>query len=258
MQTNEAHDTVLINIAKDCIMTQKNQSLLLPQDITASMNESVGNTTIDEAIARNHRILLDHFFEPLLELDDYIKLLEDIRAAISDPVLQVELEARWRNEDIQRDEATSTLLRHVKYACLYLELARTAEVRKDRDRAWAFTNHASLMVGEVIEKSAAILNAMKANDRSNQNSRNAQGRNKSVLLVKEQAARLLKEKRPEDGWPTKVKAVTDLEGPLAEFIEKNNIPALQISNIEKWLTAWLREDELVNQAWENSKRVKIR
>lgn len=258
MQTNEAHGTVLMNIDKNCIMTKKNQSLLLTQDITASMNERVGNTTIDEAIARNHRILLDHFFDPLLELDDYIKLLEDIRAAISDPALQVELEARWRNEDIQRGEATSTLLRHVKYACLYLELARTAEVRKDRDRAWAFTNYASLIVGEIIEKSATILNARDAESRAKQNSKNAQGRNNSILPVKEEAARLLHELKPKTGWPYKTTAVTKLTKPLSDFIKKNNTPILQISNIENWLTEWLREDEHVNRAWENSKRVKIR
>lgn len=247
-----------MNIAKDSTLTKKNQPLLSPQHITANMNESIGNTTIDEAIARNHQILLDHFFDSLLELDDYIKLLKEIRAAISDPALQVELETHWRNEDSQQSEETTTLLHHVRYACLYLELAITAEAQKGRDRAWAFTNYASLMVGEIIEKSAAILNTMEADDRSNQNSRNAQGRNKSILLVKEEAARLLKEKRPEDGWPTKVKAVTDLEEPLAEFIKKNNIPILQTSNIEKWLTAWLREDKLVNPAWENSKRIKMR
>ncbi|AKA82671.1 hypothetical protein VO64_2125 [Pseudomonas synxantha] len=45
---------------------------------------------------------------------------------------------------------------------------------------------------------------------------------------------------------------------MAEFIERNNIPALKITNIEKWLTAWLREDVLVNQAWEKTKHAKAR
>jgi hypothetical protein len=257
-QTNELRDTVSMSIAKDCTMTKATRPLFPAHQITASMNESIGNTTVVEAIARNHSMLRDHFFDSLLDLDHYIQLLEGIREVTSNPALQAELETRWENEDIQRDEAIKTLLHHVRYACLYLELGSDAEAQKNRDRAWAFTNYASLMVGEVIEKCAAILNTMKTDDRSNQNSRNAQGRNKSILLVKEQAARLLKEKRPQDGWPTKVKAVTDLEEPLAEFIKNNNIPALQISNIEKWLTAWLREDELVNQAWEKTKQAKTR
>lgn len=239
-------------------MTKKNQPLFSPHHITSSMNESIGNTTIGEAIARNHSLLRDHFFDSPIYLDDYVLLLKDIHAITNDPVLQAELEIRWRNENSPQDKKTNTLLHHVRYACLYLELARTAEVYNNRDRAWAFTNYASLVVGEIIEKSAAILNAMEANHRSNKNSKNAQGRNKSILLVKGEAARLLKEKRPEDGWPTKVKAVADLEELLAEFIEKNNIPVLQISNIEKWLTVWLREDELVNLAWEKTKQAKTR
>lgn len=251
-------DTALTINTKKCTMTKKTQPLFPPQEVSASMNESIGNTTIGEAIARNHGLLWHHFFDSLLNLDDYTKLLGSIRAVTGNPALQAELETRWENEDIQQNQAISILLHQVRYACLYLELGSTAEVQKNRDRAWAFTNYASVMVGEIIEKSAAILNAMKADDRANQNTINAQGRNKSILLVKGEAARLLKERRPEDGWPTKVKAVSDLENPLAEFIEKNKIPALQISNIEKWLTAWLREDELVKQAWENSKRVKIR
>lgn len=239
-------------------MTKATQPLFPPHQITASMNESIGNTTVVEAIARNHSLLRDHFFDSVLDLDHYIQLLEGIRAVIGNPALQAELETQWENEDIQLDEAVKTLLHHVRYACLYLELGSDAEAQKNRARAWAFTNYASVMVGEIIEKSAAILNAMKVDDRSNQNSINAQGRNKSTLLVKEEAAKLLKDRRPEDGWPNKVKAVSALEDPLAEFIEKNKIPALQISNIEKWLTVWLREDELVKQAWENCKRVKIR
>lgn len=108
----------------------------------------------------------------------------------------------------------------MRYACLYLELGSTAEAQKNRDRAWAFTNYASVMVGEIIEKSAAFQNAIEADNRSSQNSRNAQARNKSILLVKDEAARLLVERQPEDGWPTKIKAVYHLEDPLAEFIEK--------------------------------------
>lgn len=239
-------------------MTKATQPQLSLHQITASMKESIGNTTVVEAIARNHSLLLDHFFDSLLDPDHYIQLLESIREVTGNPALQAELETRWENEDIQLDEAVKTLLHHVRYACLYLELGSDAEAQKNRARAWAFTNYASVMVGEIIEKSAAILNAMKADDRSNQNTINAQGRNKSILLVKDEAARLLVERQPEDGWPTKIKAVYHLEEPLAEFIEKNNIPALKITNIEKWLTAWLREDVLVNQAWEKTKHAKAR
>lgn len=238
-------------------MIKKTKPLFAPQEVTAHMNERIGNTTIAEAIARNHGLLEHHFFDSLLNIDDYTQLLESIRVVTDNPALQAELETCWEDEGIQQNEEINTLQHHVRYACLYLELARTAEAHKNRERAWAFTNYASLMIGEIIEKSAATLNAMEADERSDKNSKNAQGRNKYILLVKEEAARLLEERRPEDGWPTKVKAVADLTESLNEFIKKNNIPILRISNIEKWLTEWLREDEVVNRAWKNCKQVKI-
>lgn len=239
-------------------MIKKTQPLFPPQEVTANINESIGNTTIGEAIARNHDLLWHHFFDSLLSLDDYTQLLDSIRAVTGNPALQAELETRWENEHIQQDEAINTLLHHVRYACLYLELGSDAEAQKNRDRAWAFTNYASVMIGEIIEKSATILNARDAESRAKQNSKNAQGRNNSILPVKEEAARLLHELKPKTGWPYKTTAITKLTKPLSAFIEKNNTPTLQISNIENWLTEWLREDEHVNRAWENSKRVKIR
>lgn len=142
----------------------------------------------------------------------------------------------------------------MKYACLYLELASAAEQNESRDRAWAFNSYASLMIGEIIERSAAIQNLIEADRRSKRNSNNAQGRNKSVLPVKEEVARLLEDLRPEAGWPYKSTAVAMLESPLSAFIESNDISGVQISNIENWLTNWLREDELVNNVWERTKR----
>ena len=239
-------------------MIKKTQPLFPPHEVTANMNKSIGNTTIGEAIARNHGLLWHHFFDSLLNLDDYTQLLERIRAVTGNPALQAELETRWENEDVQRDEAINTLLHHVRYACLYLELGSDAEAQKNRDRAWAFTNYASVMVGEIIEKSAAILNARDAESRAKQNRKNAQGRNNSILPVKEEAARLLYELKPKTGWPHKTTAVAKLTKSLSDFIEKNNTPILQISNIENWLTEWLRADELVNPAWEDSKHVKAR
>ncbi|WP_223511360.1 hypothetical protein [Pseudomonas sp. GL-B-19] len=234
-------------------MKETKPALFSPIQITMSTNENIGSTTVDKAIARNHDMLLDSFFHPLLGLEEYKKLLEDIRAITDNPALQAELEIRWMDEDSQQSEKIKTLLQDARYACLYLELARAAETHNDRDRAWAFTCYASVMVGEVTEKSAAVINKMNRDARSIQNSKNAQGRNKATLQVKEEVARLLEEKRPEAGWPSKEKVVTGLETPLTGFIEKNNILGIRISNIDTWLKEWLRGDELVNPAWEKNK-----
>ncbi len=222
------------------------------------MNESIGNTSIGEAIARNHRLLLEHFFEPLLHRDVQIKLLNGIRAVTGDIELQAKLEQAWDGEVNEYDKEVKTVLKHVQYASLYIELARAADAGMKHVRAWAFINHASLMVGEILEQSVAIQSRAEVEKRSHQNSQNGQGRNKSTLLVKEEAARLLENLRPEAGWLSKRKVVTELEKPLEKFIEQNSILTPRISNIERWLTEWLRGDELVNPAWEKNKHVKAR
>ncbi|MNR44470.1 hypothetical protein D3C85_1632160 [compost metagenome] len=64
--------------------------------------------------------------------------------------------------------------------------------------------------------------------------------------------------RPEAGWPSKVNVYVALEKPLAEFIKKNKIPRIRVSNIESWLGDWLREDKLVARAWEKNKKHSIK
>lgn len=237
-------------------MNKVKPALFTATEITTDMNEKIGSTAILEAIARNHSILHDHFFSPFSEPDAYLELLESIRLNISSPVLQGQLEEDWYNEANKHDDSATRLLQHVRNACLYLELASIAEQNKNRDRAWAFNSHASLMVGEIIERSAAILNLHETEKRSVKNSVNAQGRNKAVLPLKKEVARLLEHLRPEAGWPHKSTAVAVLERHLSDFIDTNNISAVQISNIENWLPRWLLEDELVKRAWERTKRPK--
>jgi hypothetical protein len=237
-------------------MKEAKSALYTALEITKNMNEKIGNTSILEAIARNYSMLQHHFFDSPLSNEDYVKLLEDIIAVIKNPIRQAELEARWKDEDRQQTEEINALLQEVRYACLYLELARAAEADDERDRAWAFNSYASLQVGEIIEKSAAIVSAMEADRRSSRNSKNAQGRNKSISLIKEETARLIEAMRPEAGWHYKSTIVAALEMPLTDFIEKNKILCIQPSNIEKWLTNWLREDERLKRVWERTKRPK--
>lgn len=201
-------------------MTKTTSPLFSPIQLSMNMNERIGNTTIGEAIARNHELLQEHFFEPVLGSNAHIKLLNTISAVTNDLALQGELEQAWCDEFNEYDEEINATLKHAQYACLYIELARAAEACNEHLRAWAFNNYASLMVGEVLEKSVAIQSRTETKKRSKQNSKNGLGRNKSTVVLKEEAARLLKEKRPVAGWLTKVEVVTDLEKPLSEFIKK--------------------------------------
>ena len=237
-------------------MKEKKTAFFTRTQLATQENERIGNITIDTAIARNRGILDLHFFSPLTEPGAHLELLESIRSSISTPDLQGQLEEDWDKAD-KHDDPAAILFQHVKYACLYLELASAAEQNKASDRAWAFNSYASLMIGEIIERAAAIQNLNETDKCSARNSNNAQGRNKSVLPVKEEAARLLEKLRPEAGWPYKSTAIAVLERPLGAFIESNEISGIQISNIENWLTTWLREDKLVNRAWEKTKRLQV-
>lgn len=240
--------------------------LFRPNQLTAIINNHTDNYTIDEAIARNYGILQEHFFDWLLNQDDHLKVLEEIRAVTSGSVPQTQLQQCWDNEANELDDELIFLLKEIKYIYLHIELARTSE---EQSQAWAFNNSASLMTDKALEKSEAILSRIYIENRSNQNSKNAQGRNKFILLVKEEAARLLEEMCPKGGWPSKVNAVAALEGPLAAFIDPDKssggIPStadiksktlggVTTTNIQNRLTTWLREDEIVRIAWEKNKR----
>lgn len=250
-------------------MKKTKSPLLSPSESAAHSNRSMGRTTIGEAIDRNHFMINAYFFEMLLERDDYPKLLDIIRPVTSDLTLQGELQQSWESEVNEHDKEMNILLKQVRYACLYAELARAAKESKNHNEAWAFNNYSSLMTGQIMAKSEEILSRTQTEERSNQNSKNAQGRNKYILLVKEEAARLLEELRPTDGWPSKVNAIAALEGPLAAFIDPDicngersavteiktkTIGGVTATNIANRLTTWLREDAMLRYAWEKNMR----
>jgi len=235
-------------------MTKATTPLFSPIKNVTHRNERIGNTSIDEAIAINHGLLLENFFEPLLGQDVYIKLLSDISTVTNDLALQAELEQAWGSEVSEYDDETKSVLKEAQYACLYIELARAAEASNKHVRAWAFNNHASLMVGEIIEKSAAIQKRAESKKRSQQNSKNGKARIKNFLPVQEEAIRLLEELKPEGGWPSYSNAATALEEDLAEFIIKTRPLSLTSSNIRELLEkTWLPKDKLVNPAWKKNK-----
>ncbi|MNM86589.1 hypothetical protein D3C81_987460 [compost metagenome] len=113
------------------------------------------------------------------------------------------------------------------------------------------------MVGQVVEKSDAAFKSLEGEKRSYRNTENGKGRIEYILPVKEEAARLLKELKPEGGWPTLASAILALEQPLADFINANRITVVKNSNIPDLLGKnWRYKDEIVKRAWLSSKREK--
>jgi len=238
--------------------------LFSPTQYAINTNERIGNTTVRAAIGRNHHYLFNYFFEPLLESDEYTNLLENIRAVTSNPELQGKLISTWEHEVYKcyegiegLDEEINILFDHVRHACLYLELAKAAEDNKDRDRAWAFTNEASLMINGISGASGAIFDKIDTANRTKQNRENGKGRIKNFFPVKQEAARLLEELKPKGGWLSVTSAASALEVPLGSFIDANRIGGIQSSNIQALLEkTWIPKDEFVNDAWQKSKRPK--
>ncbi|VVP38653.1 hypothetical protein PS850_04783 [Pseudomonas fluorescens] len=251
-------NTALTTIARGYTLENTNPpSLLSPIQLVTIMNESIGNTTIDEAIAKNHWLLQKHFFEQLFKPDEYLNLLKDIQSVTSASALQADLEQSWSDEVDEYDDAPKILLREARYACLYIELAKSAENQEHRNQAWAFNNHASLLVGGIIEKLEIIFKDLEADKRTNINSHNGTGRIANFLPAKKEAARLLEKMKPKGGWPTIKSAVEALETPLGDFIKTNKIRGIKSSNICELLGRnWIHKDEIVNSAWLNTKQTK--
>ncbi|WP_147310781.1 hypothetical protein [Pseudomonas citronellolis] len=231
-----------------------------------SKTEAISNTisrlesqTIDEAIGRNHAILLENFFEPLIEKNYYLELLKNSRL----PITTIEIEAiehdTQDNKEPDYDDEIKNLIKHAKYACLYMALARENEKNGEPYKAWALINHTSLMIGEISERAKKIIQATQIEAKSDQNSKNAQGRSKLILPAEELAARLLVEMMPEGGWPSKTSAASTLERPLSEFIIKNKISGVTSSNIKDCLKRrWLKKEGVVQEAWIKTRKPKGR
>lgn len=234
-------------------MKYKNPPLSASQRVTHT-NDNIGNCTLKKATERNLLILLENVFEPLFERSDFLKLLEDVSIAISDPILQATLEQQWENEANGHEEEIRVILKNARYACLYIKLANAAKERKEYNRAWAFTNHASLITGETLEMSKNFLNQIEAEARSKQNIKNALGRNKASQLVKEEAARLLKELKPDGGWPSKNNAASKLARPLSDFIRDKKFSGLSWSNTESRIKIWMNEVGVVRDAWDQNRK----
>lgn len=241
-------------------MTYNKPPLFFPVQSVMLMNEQIGGTSVVTAIARNHSLLQEHFFEPLSSLSHYNKIIKDIRSVKTEPALQAKLEERWQNELLIKNEETDSsnelvtqLLIRVRFACLYIELASMAEETKLRDQAWAFNNQASLMIGGIIEESMAIQKKLNTQKLSPQNKKNAQRRNINIEPARKEAARLLIEMKPKTGWMTPESAASKLEKPLQKYIEDNRISGVTGSNIKTRLKSWIKDYPIVAEAWLASK-----
>jgi hypothetical protein len=236
-------------------MEKPKTTLFSPIEYVEITNKEMGGFTVIEAIGINYAILQGCAFEPIFGKDEFSILLNKIETAISSPILQATLMEEWDSEI--SEEEIAIFINHFRHACLYMELARAAEKQNEHIKAWSFNNYASLKVGAISEKLENILKNAQAERLSTQNSKNAKEKDKNFIATQMETARLLKEMKPEEGWPSASRAAITLEKPLSEFIINNRVPGLTPSNIRTLVEkTWIPNNECVRSAWLSTKQSK--
>ncbi|MGU2097445.1 hypothetical protein ACSEN2_17530 [Pseudomonas aeruginosa] len=167
-----------------------------------------------------------------------------------------------KKEQHQKEIERLKLSLPVKHATLYIELASKAKSAGKTEQAWAYALEAAHLCGEISSNSIIEFDTLTTEKTSKQNSNNAKGINKKLLLLKEYIAKLIREHTPQDGWRTKTDAVIAIsslkstnkinENPktlIEEFIEKNDIKIAKSSNIANLLLKkWTNEPGAIQDA----------
>lgn len=143
-----------------------------------------------------------------------------------------------------------------RHACIYLEKSRRSlnannleealeSAKKAAKRTIIAAGHASGQGLEnpslEIRKRRAHLGGLKINEK--------------YIPAREEAARLLRQKRPADGWSSVSHAANEISEELCSFIERNEIP-LKDENIPETIKRWIKKNPLLSAAFNENKSSK--
>lgn len=252
--------------------------------------EDITSTSLKDAITRNRSLLKrmlvitdekgDDYYDIVsgkirLALEEHTRLFESQKAPnqhAAPPTGKEYLIKKWDDESLSvnsiailKDEWDEGLpkattdpiqlfLYKFNFACYPLEIAALAYENGELDRAWSAINYTSLEVGELIGLENEILDEKANKQLSIQNTKNAEAKSESFTPTKNEAIRLIIEKRPEGGWESKQETIDAIELSLAEFIKENKVSVLTPTNVSRRLRAWLTKDKVL-RVWEaNSKQ----
>lgn len=245
-----------------------------PERVTIDFLNDIGNITLEQILYKT-QLRLEDMYNNNLSTTRYFELAKCISSRLDKKTELAELIITWENEreheqqKLKNEKNNEKALRQenklnleilINYTTLYIELSRKAKIEGKVEAAWAYACEANYCCGKITENSIIELNALKIEEISRQNSKNALSRNKTLQKVKTYAMELLKANRPRGGWPTKQEAAAAIEADLQKFIndKSNQITGITATNVKNTLLKqWASGDEGIKRALEASLSNKI-
>lgn len=153
----------------------------------------------------------------------------------------------------------------IKYATLYIELASKAYRESKLNQAWAYACKANYCCGEIVANSIIELDILTIEKTSKTNSANGKAITKKYKPLQEFIATLIREHKPENGWPSStaaIRAVTSVKSPANEndknkqpptlvevFIQEHRVPRITGKSIyDRLLKTWRYECDSIKNA----------
>lgn len=248
--------------------------------IIDEINE-ISRTTFEENLNRLELILGDLHSDSVItsshnELKACIRNTldsePDLAALIIDWNKEVEREQEKANSKKENSKKTVrnkitklAFALSIKYATLYIELASKAYRESKLNQAWAYACKASYCCGEIVANSMIDLDILTIEKTSKTNSTNGKAITKKYKPLQEFIATLIREHKPENGWPSStaaIRTVTSLKSPANEndknkqpptlvevFIQEHRVPRVTEKSIyDRLLKTWRYECDSIKNA----------
>ncbi|HEP9713068.1 hypothetical protein [Pseudomonas aeruginosa] len=248
--------------------------------------KNISNVSLEKNLDRLRAQLKDFYANTPTEHDraaTEIRKVLDNEQALATLIIGWEKAIEHEKEKLKRETSEKEKEQHqkeierlkfslpIKHTTLYIELALKAKSAGKTEQAWAYALEAAHLCGEISSHSIIEFDTLTIEKTSKQNSNNAKGINRKLLLLKEYIANLIIENTPQEGWRTKNDAITTIaslkstnktnEKPktlIEEFIEKNDIKRAKPSNIINLLLKnWTNEPGAIQDALKKAISQKI-
>lgn len=128
------------------------------------------------------------------------------------------------------------------HACVANLLARRAIADNATDLAWAHIVDGSFVLGEAVTHAYyAMKNRTTSESGTTIQAKGGQAKAAKSQLAKNEAIRLMKEKRPAGGWRDASEAFDAIDGELRSFVRQKSIRLLE-TNLPTTMKNWLKTD----------------
>lgn len=139
------------------------------------------------------------------------------------------------------------------HSLISTELSRRALQSGNKEKAWALIAHASYLAGLAEGLSLPSSTVREEFDNRKEAARKgALARNEKFKPAKDEAAKLLRERKPEGGWKSFNAAASAISKDLSDFISKNRI-SLSSEKIPATLKRWIKKEKILQDAFNETK-----